>query len=102
MKRTIAILAITSITVTAMSTAPFLGAFKAKYNPKAGGVVASAGCKVCHATAKGGKLNAYGMDVKAAAKGGKVTAAVLAAVEGKDSNKDGVKNGDAIKADKLP
>jgi hypothetical protein len=36
-------------------------------------------------------------------KGGKVvTPAMLRAIDGIDSNKDGIKNGDALKAGKLP
>ena len=102
MKRTIIILAIAVITASAMATGAVFGAFAAKYKPKAGGKIAGAGCALCHTSKKGGALNGYGKDLKAAAGGAQVSAATFAAVEGKDSNGDGVKNGDAIKKDVLP
>ncbi len=62
-------------------------------------------CVVCH-TAKGKtKLNVYGEDVKKAmadAKSKTLTADILKKVEDLDSDKDGSKNIDEIKADTEP
>jgi len=94
------VLAIAAIASQAMATGAFHAAFVAKYKP--GAKITAAGCALCHTSKKGGALNGYGKDLKAAAKGGKATAATFTAVEGKDSNGDGVKNGESIKKDVLP
>ncbi|MCC7230252.1 MAG: hypothetical protein IT203_07640 [Fimbriimonadaceae bacterium] len=89
----------------AMALSSFSKTFVDTYKVGAGSTLGKAACSVCHASPRGGKLNAYGKDVDAALKasgGKKVTAAVLKAVEGKDSDGDGKKNIDEIKADTMP
>jgi hypothetical protein len=63
----------------------------------------TAKCTLCHTGKMGGKLNGYGNDLKTALKGSKIlTAAALHSVDAKDSDGDGVKNGDELKAGKNP
>ena len=67
--------------------------------------MANAACGVCHVKKTGGKLNLYGKDLQAAMKkdnAKKLTAEIFAKVEGLDSNKNGKKNCDEIKADVNP
>jgi mono/diheme cytochrome c family protein len=71
---------------------------------KKGGVLEKAKCAVCH-VGMTPKLNPYGKDMKeamAALKTKKINAEVLKAIEAKDSDEDGVKNGDEIKKDTNP
>lgn len=105
MKRLFATLLAVSVVAMAMALSAYSKVFVEKYHVKEGSNLAKAACAVCHVGAKGGKLNAYGKDVQAAmkeAKSTKVTAAILAKVEGMDSNKNGVKNIDEIKKDVNP
>ena len=93
------------VVATAMSLGAFTKTFAEKYDVKKGSKLATAACSVCHVKATGGKLNAYGKDISAAMKAEsskKMTAAILAKVEGLDSDKDGKKNGEEIKADSNP
>lgn len=77
-----------------------------QYNLKKDGTVAKATCALCHASkTEFKKYNPYGTDLKAAldkAKTKQLTPEILKSVEGLDSDKDGVKNGDELKNDKLP
>lgn len=84
------------------ATGPMGKTFEAKYGVKAGSKLAEAKCSVCHASAKGGKLNPYGADLKSKMSGKKLTNETLAAVEGLDSDKDGKTNLAEIKADSNP
>jgi hypothetical protein len=103
MKRLISTTAIFGLAVAAFSLGSFLKVANDTYKFPASSAAAMAKCSLCHTSKMGGKLNAYGLDVKGALKGSKtMTAAVLKSVEGLDSNKDGTKNGDALKAGKLP
>lgn len=105
MKRIITIVGVLGVAAMAMALSGFTKTFETKYNVKKTSVIGKAACMVCHTSAKGGKLNAYGTDVQAAMKAAnskKLTPEILAKVEGLDSNKDGVKNGDSIRQDKLP
>ncbi len=105
MKQTLAILAIVSVAAGAMAMSTFGPVFNAKYSPAKDSALGKAACGVCHAGAKGGALNKYGKDLQKAmkaAKSTKLTAAILSAVEGLDSNGNGTKNVDEIKAGKLP
>ena len=105
MKKTVFILTTLGLFVFALATGSHMKVFGETYKVKAGSALGDAKCMVCHMTAKGGKLNPYGKDLQAALKKAetkKMTAEILKSVEGLDSNKDGVKNGDSIKKDKLP
>ena len=103
MKRMITTTAIFGFAVAAFSLGSFLKVATDTYKFPANSPAANAKCTLCHTSKMGGKLNAYGLDVKAALKGSRsITPAALKSVEGLDSNKDGVKNGDALKAGKLP
>jgi hypothetical protein len=103
MKRILTTSVILGFAVAAFSLGSFLKVAQDTYKFPAGSAAGAAKCSLCHTSKMGGKLNAYGTDVKAALKGSKtMTPAVLHSVDGLDSNKDGVKNGDALKAGKLP
>jgi hypothetical protein len=78
-------------------------AFKALYAPKEDSALGKAGCLVCHAEMKDlKKLNPYGADLKKQLEKTQDITAALKAIEGLDSDKDGVKNIDEIKAGTLP
>jgi mono/diheme cytochrome c family protein len=103
MKRLLTTGIILGFAVAALALGSFSKVAQDTYKFPAGSAAASAKCSLCHGSKMGGKLNAYGTDLKAALKGSKaLTPAVLHGVETLDSNKDGVKNGDALKAGKLP
>ena len=95
----------TAVLATAAIAMPTMtGVFKDTYKPAADSEVAKAGCATCH-VAKSVKYNPYGEDLKKAmaeAKTKKLTADVLKKVEALDSDKDGAKNIDEIKAGTLP
>lgn len=105
MKKILATMGVCSLAVLAMSLGTFVKVFDSTYKISPDSKLGKASCLVCHTGKKGGKLNPYGKDLKKAAEslgGKKVTAEVLKKVESLDSNGDGVKNIDEIKADKLP
>jgi hypothetical protein len=88
----------------AIALPKFTKDFTTIYGVKPGTALAKAGCAVCH-VGNGPKLNAYGLDIQKVMKEGKtkaLTADVLKKVENIDSNKDGTKNIDHIKAGTLP
>ncbi len=81
----------------------YLNAFKTLYAPKEGSALAKAGCLTCHVEMKDlKKLNPYGADLKKQLEKTKDITAALKAIEPLDSDKDGVKNIDEIKAGTLP
>ncbi len=95
------------LVLAAFSTAlsGFVKTFNDNYKVNKDSNIGKAACMTCHTTAKGGKLNPYGQDLMAAMKAAdtkKLTPEILKKVEPLDSNKNGVKNIDEIKADKLP
>lgn len=105
MKRVMFTFVAIGVVAAAMSLSSFAKTFQEKYKVKDGSNLAKAQCSVCHTGPKGGKLNAYGKDIAAAMKAEgvkKMTAAILTKVESLDSNKNGIKNIDEIKADKNP
>ncbi|HRF60233.1 MAG TPA: hypothetical protein PLH94_10015 [Fimbriimonadaceae bacterium] len=105
MKRTLSIAVILGGAAIAMAFTASSKVFNDLYKVKPDSKLGKAGCAVCHATAKGGKLNAYGADIDVllrAAKRKRVTVDDLKAVENKDSDGDGMKNIDEIKADRNP
>jgi cytochrome c2 len=105
MNRLLAIASTLGIAAIALSLSMFVKPFDTTYKVAKGSKLDKAACTVCHATSKGGKLNGYGTDLKAAMKADntkKVTPGVLAKIESKDSDGDGVKNIDEIKKDSNP
>jgi hypothetical protein len=101
MKRVLTSATLCIIVTAAIAHPAFVGVFKTKYNVSPNSTLGKAKCLVCHSTGK--KLNAYGLDLKKVTNGAaKLTPEMLAKIEGLDSNKNGVKNVDEIKADKLP
>ena len=105
MKRLLFTCLLIGVVAMAMAMSAFSKVFHEKYNVKAGSNLDKAACMVCHVKAKGGKLNAYGKDIAAAMKEAgvkKMTPAILAKVVNLDSNKNGKKNIDEIKADANP
>ncbi|MEJ5170689.1 MAG: hypothetical protein WHU10_06850 [Fimbriimonadales bacterium] len=101
MRKTLTTLSAAALGVLALAGPAWVGLFEKQYNVKPGSNLKKAKCAVCHT--KGKELNAYGKDLEKALKGAKKpTAETFKAVEQLDSDKDGVKNIDAIKADKVP
>jgi hypothetical protein len=101
MKRIFTSITLSVLVAAAMANPLFVGVFKTKYNVAASSALAKAKCQLCHSTGK--KLNSYGADLyKVMGESKKLTPEMLAKIEGLDSNKNGVKNIDEIKADKLP
>jgi mono/diheme cytochrome c family protein len=89
----------------AMSLSIFAKPFNSTYKVAKGSNLDKAACAVCHSSAKGGKLNAYGADIQSAMKAEgtkKLSAGILGKVEAKDSDGDGTKNIDEIKKDSNP
>jgi hypothetical protein len=79
--------------------------FHDHYKVKDDSTLGKAACMTCHVSAKGGKLNPYGIDIQKAMdakKAKKLTPEFLTKVEALDSDKDGVKNIDEIKKDSNP
>lgn len=103
MNRSLVVSAFLGVSILgAISSAPMIGVFNAKYSPKKDGNLAKAKCSLCHQKALP-KLNPYGEEMKKELAGAKkLTPDVLGKLEGKDSDGDGVKNGVEIKADTLP
>lgn len=93
------------LTVTAFALPPMGKVFDSTYKVAKNSALRKADCAVCHVDKKKTKLNPYGEELKvvlAEAKTKTLTADILKKVEDKDSDKDGVKNIDEIKADKMP
>jgi mono/diheme cytochrome c family protein len=103
MKRTLYVMILLAVTASmSMALLAFSSVFNAKYKPAKDSALAKGKCAACH-VGMTKTLNPYGADLKAALNGGKkLTPEVLAACENKDSDKDGVKNIDEIKAGTLP
>lgn len=105
-KRISVVMLATGLAAMAMALTPFLKSFDGVYKVKKESTLGKAACMSCHATAKGGKqLNPYGASIQVVmkeAKTKKLTPEILAKVEGLDSDKDGMKNIDEIKKDRLP
>lgn len=94
-----------ALTVTAFALPPMTKIFDSNYKLAKNSSLKKADCVVCHVDKKKTKLNPYGEELKALlteAKTKTLTADMLKKVEDKDSDKDGVKNIDEIKADTLP
>ena len=89
--------------VSALATPKYLATFWKAYPSVKNTAVGNAKCMVCHV--KGKDLNVYGKDVQKAMQEKKtkeLTAEILKSIEKLDSDKDGVSNGDELKAGTLP
>ncbi|MER3474838.1 MAG: hypothetical protein C4335_12625 [Armatimonadota bacterium] len=89
--------------VTALATPKYLVVFNKTYPAPKDSALAKAKCTICHV--KGKELNVYGKDLQKALQEKKtkdLTAEILKSVEKLDSDKDGVSNGDELKAGTLP
>jgi hypothetical protein len=85
-----------------MALLSYSTAFNAKYHPSKNSELGKAKCATCH-VGMTKKLNPYGESLKAAMGGlKKLTPEAMAKVEGLDSDGDGAKNSDEIKAGTLP
>lgn len=105
MKRFLTVSMIAGLGALAMAFAPMGKVFEDHYKVAKGSTLKKAACAVCHVSPKGGKLNPYGVDMQVEmkkAKSKKLTPAILKAIEDLDSDKDGKKNIDEIKADSNP
>ena len=105
MRRLLAVFGCAGLAASALTLSSFHKTFEETYKVSANSALGTAKCMVCHMSQKGGKLNAYGKDVQAAMKAAgtkKLTADILKKVEGLDSDKNGVKNGDQIRSGKTP
>lgn len=107
MKKTLTLMTLAVTALLAFGSATFTKVVKDTYKFKPTAAAAKAGCLLCHTVKmpKKGEVtsNVYGKDLAAALGNSKVlTAAHLKAVEGKDSDKDGARNGDELRAGTLP
>ncbi|MDR7543874.1 MAG: hypothetical protein QN120_06470 [Armatimonadota bacterium] len=99
-----ALLVVVGLATWAAAKPDMSATLRTLYTPKDGTDLAKAlPCLVCHTAMPGTKtnLNPYAVDLQKAAKGTYNTAA-FKAIEGLDSDKDGVKNGDELRAGTLP
>lgn len=83
----------------------YVPVFEAKYKVSKTSALRKADCMVCHISQDGEKVNPYGKDLRKAMKSAgvrKLTAEILSKVEQADSDEDGMKNVDEIKADRSP
>jgi hypothetical protein len=83
----------------------YVPVFESKYKISKASELRKADCRVCHTSQEGEKVNPYGKDLRKAMKAAgvrKLTAEILAKVEGADSDGDGMKNLDEIEADRNP
>jgi hypothetical protein len=100
----LALLVVVGLGTWAAATPAMTGTLKSLYSPKDGTDLAKAmPCLACHTAMPGTKtsLNPYALDLQKAAKG-TFTEAAFKAVEALDSDKDGFKNIDELKAGTLP
>lgn len=105
MKRLTMVGLLMALAVFAFAMSTFGKLFATTYKVEKDSALGKANCMVCHTSAKGGKLNAYGEDLDKAMKAAntkKLTLEVLKKVEQMDSDGDGVKNLDEIKGDRMP
>src|ERR1043166_4577674 len=105
MKRFTTTTAIAALTVCAFALSSFVSVFQGAYKLSDDSPLVKAKCSLCHTSKAGGKLNAYGKDLQAAlrkANTKKLTGEIIRSVDGLDSNKNGVKNGDEIRGGKMP
>ena len=89
--------------VTAVATPKMQPLFNKTYPSPKDSALAKAKCTTCHV--KGKELNVYGKDVQKAMQAKKtkdLTADILKSIEELDSDKDGVSNGNELKAGTLP
>jgi uncharacterized protein involved in high-affinity Fe2+ transport len=89
--------------VSALAAPKMQPLFNKTYPAPENSALAKAKCAVCHV--KGKELNVYGKDVQKAMREKKtkdLTADILKSIEKLDSDKDGVSNGDELKAGTLP
>lgn len=89
----------------AMAFGTFTKVFDDTYKISKDSKLGKAACSTCHNGVKGGKLNPYGLALQTelkALKTKKLTPDILKKVEGADSDGDGKKNIDEIKADSNP
>ncbi len=96
-------LLVLGLIMSALATPKYLVVFTKTCSPPKDSALAKAKCMSCHV--KGKELNVYGKDLQKAMQEKKtkdLTAEILKSVEKLDSDKDGVSNGDEIKAGTLP
>ena len=104
MKRLIITGGLLSLSLVAFALGSFVKVAQDAYKFPSGSPAANAKCMLCHTSKMGGgKLNAYGTDVKTALKGSKtLTPAILHSIDGLKSGKHSETNGALLKAGKLP
>lgn len=106
MKRMLFIVIVLAGSAIAMALTAYTKVFDDYYKVGKDSTLGKARCTVCHTAPKGGKqLNAYGQDLQKelkAAKTKKLTPDILKKVENMDSDKDGKKNIEEIRADSTP
>lgn len=104
-KQIVVIGGLMALTATALALPPMGKVVETTYKIDKNSTIKKADCVICHVSKGKTKLNPYGEELKTVLREAKtktLTADILKKVEDKDSDKDGVKNIDEIKADKLP
>ncbi len=104
MKACLAIFALIAVSAAAQARPEFWDDYVKHYGIKDGSTLYKTKCQTCH-TSRPPQRNDYGRAVRTAyrnAKPGQKMPDVFKAVEDLDSDKDGAKNIDEIKADSLP
>lgn len=103
MKRLLTTSIIFGFAVAAFSLGAFFRVAQDTYKFPAGSAAANAKCMLCHTGKMGGKLNAYGTDLKTALKGSKtLTDKVLHSIDGLKSGKHPQTNGELLKTGRTP
>ncbi len=106
MKRLFSTGSLMTMAIVALALAPAAKLFDSTYGIKPDSTLGKARCSVCHASKMGGKkLNRYGLDMQKAmrqANSKTITAEILHKIDALDSDGDGAKNIDEIKADRTP
>lgn len=105
MKRLVITSGILCLSIAAFAMGSYLKITKDTYKFPDGSPATKAMCTLCHTSKIGGadKLNAYGLDLKAALKGSKtLSPTILHSIDNLKSGKHGETNGQLLKAGKLP
>lgn len=103
MKRILVTLGILGLSVAAFSLGAFFKVASETYRFPVDSPASKAKCQLCHVGKLGGKLNGYGLDLKAALNGSKrITPAILHSIDNLKSGRGDQTNGELLRAGSLP